>query len=85
MKRLLKEGNPTFSLEDFSFSAHADFWNAFLKSAGGEDEAEVRKARPTISARLQFSYGKDEPLGPLGEFVVDIDPDCTDVRRASLG
>lgn len=78
MKRLLGDGNPSFWLEDFSFSTHQNFWNAFVAAARGADELDVRKDLPTIEIHLSFSYDNGEALGTLSEFVIDLDPDCTE-------
>lgn len=78
MKRLLEDGCPSFRLEDFSFGTHQAFWNALSAAALGADETEVRKAVPTIEVRLTFEYEADEGLGTLSEFIIDLDPDCTE-------
>ena len=78
MKRLLTEGNVTFRLEDFSFVTHQRFWDAFVAAAGGATEPEVRAILPSIEIRLTFAYETDEPLGVLSDFVVDLNPDCTE-------
>jgi len=78
LKRLLSEKSAHFRLEDFSFAAHEEFWNAFLAYSNGDDEPAVRGIIPTIDIRLTFSYGKSEQLGQLSEAVIDLDPDCTD-------
>ena len=78
MKRFLAEGSPSFRLEDFSFLSHANLWDAFIRFTKGEEETEIRKVLPSIEARLTFSYDKTEPFGTLGEFVVDLNPDCVE-------
>jgi len=78
MKRLLSENNPTFGLEDFSLGAHEDFLTAFVALAGGQLEPEVRQLVPAIEIRLTFSYEKNEPLNLLADFIVDLNPDCTE-------
>lgn len=79
LKRLLEDNSASFRLEDFSFGTHEEFWDA-LDAAGkeGADEAEVRKVLPSIEVRLMFEYRVDEDLGVLSEFVIDLDPDCTE-------
>src|SRR4029077_10148547 len=43
------------------------------------DESKIRAALPAIEARLTLSYEKTTPsLGPLSEFIVDLNTDCTD-------
>jgi putative ATP-dependent endonuclease of the OLD family len=78
MKRLLTEGPSTFRLEDFSFAAHEGFWKAFLAASGGASDEEVRKHLPTIEIRLTFAYDTTEILGPLSQFIIDLNVDCTD-------
>ena len=65
-------------LEDFSFATHQSFWNAFVVAAQGADEPDVRKALPTIEIQLTFGYEAGEALGTLNEFVIDLDPACTE-------
>lgn len=79
MKRLLADSNPSFRLEDFSFASHQSFWTAFLAAAQGIDETDVRKALPTIEIQLTFDYEIGEALGTLNEFIIDLDPACTEV------
>lgn len=78
MKRLLSENNPTFLLEDFSLGVHKGFLDAFTAFLSGDAEPEIRKLLPTIEIKLTFSYAKDEILGLLADFIVDLDPDCTE-------
>jgi putative ATP-dependent endonuclease of OLD family len=78
MRRLLEEGSPTFRLEDFSFGTHQAFWGALNSSLQGADDDVVRQALPTIEIRLTFEYKIDEALGTLSEFVIDLDPNCTE-------
>ncbi len=78
IKRLLSENNPTFLLEDFSLGVHIGFLNAFSALRAGDAEPDIRKLLPTIEIKLTFSYAKDETLGPLAEFVIDLNPDCTE-------
>ena len=78
MKRLLEDSRASFQLEDFSFGTHQEFWAAFVAAAKGADESEVRKALPNIEIQLTFDYETGEPLGTLSEFVIDLDPACTE-------
>lgn len=86
--RVLRENNPSFRLEDFACASHICFWNAFLKHHAGEEANDVRAALPSIEVRLRFRYGVGEELGTLGDFVVDLDPNCAEalvVMRYSIG
>lgn len=78
MRRLLEEGSPTFRLEDFSFGSHQAFWDALNSFLQGADDDVVRQTLPTIEIQLIFEYTIDEELGPLSEFVIDLNPDCTE-------
>lgn len=79
MRRLLEDGSPTFRLEDFSFGTHQAFWDALNSFLQGADDDVVRQNLPTIEIRLTFEYKVDEPLGSLSDFVIDLDPNCTEV------
>jgi hypothetical protein len=65
-------------LEDFSFGCHQNFWDGFVAANGGVVEPDVRKLLPSIEIRLTFAYEIGEPLGLLGDFIVDVDPACTE-------
>ncbi|MGC4098970.1 MAG: AAA family ATPase [Nitrospira sp.] len=78
-RRLLSEDLPKFNLEDFSLSVHEQFWVAFMLKQTGNNEAEIREALPVIEIKLTLSYDKNTiSLGPLSDFIIDLDPDCTD-------
>ncbi len=78
-RRLLTENTPSFRFEDFSLSAHEDFWRAFLLKRKGEPEDKIRQALPIIEVRLTVTYGKnDSDLGLLSEFIIDLNPDCSE-------
>lgn len=76
-KCLLSEGTPSFLLEDFSLSCHEAFWEGFVLRGQNRTDAEVQVAVPKIKIRLRVKYDKAMPdLGPLSEFVVDLNEDC---------
>ncbi len=78
-RRLLSESTPKFRLEDFSLSTHEQFWKAFVFKTEGCEEEKVRAALPTIEVKLTISYDKkDSVLGPLSDFIIDLNPDCTE-------
>lgn len=78
-RRLLQDKSPTFQLEDFSLASHEEFWSAFLLFTKGGEQDKIRAALPVIEVRLTVSYEKGTPsLGPLSEFIIDLNPDCTD-------
>lgn len=73
-RRLLGGNTPVFQLEDFSLGLHDKFWEAF--SSRGKSDQEIRELLPIIKIQLSFSYKPDEDLGPLTDFVIDLDPSC---------
>lgn len=77
-RRFLAETSPTFYLEDFSLGVHEQFWTAYNLKQNGKDEAEIRKALPVIDVEITFSYDKNTALGPLSDFVIDLNPDCAE-------
>jgi putative ATP-dependent endonuclease of OLD family len=78
-ENLLSESSPSFLLEDFSLSAHEAFWNAFVLRGENKPDEEVRAALPAIEIKLTVKYQKGaNELGPLSDFIVELNPDCTD-------
>jgi putative ATP-dependent endonuclease of the OLD family len=81
-RRLLGEGERTpvlFHLEDFSCAVHPLFLSAYQLHYSAAEPAIVRAALPAIEVRLTVSYaGDDTGLGALGDFIVDLDPACTE-------
>lgn len=78
-KRLLSDSPPKFSIEDFSLSAHEQFWKAFVLKNQNCDKNEVRNALPIIEVRLTIKYDeKTASFGPLGDFIIDLNLDCTE-------
>ena len=76
-RRLLEDTTPSFRLEDFSLSAHEDFWKAFRAKQDSKSEDEIRKLFPTIEAKLTIAYEKGAAnLGVLGDCIIDLDPNC---------
>ncbi len=78
-RRLLSEEAPKFILEDFSLSVHEQFWNAFLLKQKNTDQVKIREMLPFIEIKLTLNYEKSATiLGPLSDFIIDLDPSCTD-------
>ncbi len=78
-RRLLSDKAPSFSLEDFSISSIAGFRNALAKKLEGAEEAEIMAAIPAIELYVTISYeASSGDFGPLSEFIIDLDPECTD-------
>src|SRR5690625_2775345 len=63
-------------LEDFSAARRKDFLTARQLKLEGKDEAKIIAALPVITATIFVSYERDEKLGALAPFVIDLDPDC---------
>ncbi len=79
IRRFLTDQNPRFQIEDFSNASYDGFCEALkAKNAGGQDH-EVRPLIPSIELRLLFRYDLDQPeLGPLSDFVINLDPNCNE-------
>lgn len=79
MRRLLTDSAATFQLEDFSSACYDDFCRALdARNHDAEDDA-VRALIPAIEVRLKCRYDAAGPeFGPLGPFIIDLDPHCTD-------
>ena len=76
-RRLLAEPTPSFRLEDFSLSAHDDFWKAFRAQQDAKPEDEIRGLLPMVEAKLTVAYEKAVAnLGVLGDCIIDLDPAC---------
>lgn len=77
-RRLFASGQPAFKLEDFSLSAYESFWSAFVLKVKGAEEELIREALPVIEVHLTINYSADvENLGPIADFVVDLDATST--------
>ena len=79
-RRLLDEKAPRFKLEDFSLGVYEQFWDAYELQRMGSEEADIRQALPIISTTLTVEYGNDEDLGPLADFVIDLNEECTSAQ-----
>ena len=77
--RFLIDQNPKFQIEDFSNASYDRFCNALQAKNAGQDDDEVRALIPSIELRIFFRYDPAQPdLGPLSDFVIDLDPDCNE-------
>jgi len=79
-RRLLDDKALRFKLEDFSLGVHEQFWGAYKLYVMGKEEADVRQALPIISTTLTVEYRIDEDLGPLADFVIDLNEECTSAQ-----
>ena len=77
IRRFLDDRSPTFRIEDFSNASYDSFCEALEAKNAGKPDDEVRALIPSIELRLLFHYDPDQPeLGPLSDFIIDLDPDC---------
>lgn len=74
IRRFLEDTSPTFQIEDFSSASYDTFCEALKAKNEGKDDVEVRQLIPSIELRLFVRYDNTLPLGPLSEFVIDLDP-----------
>lgn len=74
IRRFLENTNPIFQIEDFSNASYDGFCAALKAKNDGGDDVEVRQLIPSIELRLFFRYDSTLPLGPLSEFVIDLEP-----------
>ncbi|MGW2919296.1 AAA family ATPase [Streptomyces angustmyceticus] len=66
-------------LEDFSADCYEEFLAAHRLFASGEAD-HARDTVPAVTLTLHIAYDKDcGQYGPLAPFVVDLDPDCSEV------
>ena len=78
IRKFLSERS-TFAIEDFSSACYDDFCAAHRAYQEGADVEEVRALVPSIDLRLHVSFDPTVPeFGPLREFVIDADDNCTE-------
>ncbi|MFH0782003.1 MAG: AAA family ATPase, partial [Pseudomonadota bacterium] len=79
IRRFLLEQSPKFQIEDFSITSYDRFCDALKAKNANKDDDVVRALIPSIELRIFFRYDSTKPnLGPLSEFVIDLDPDCNE-------
>lgn len=74
IRRFLTDAKPTFQIEDFSSASYDGFCEALKARTDGKEDIEVRQLIPSIELRLFFCYDNALPLGPLSDFVIDLNP-----------
>ena len=68
-----------FEIEDFSSACYDKFCAAHRAHLKGVDVEEVRALVPSIDLRIHVSFDPTIPeFGPLREFVIDTDVNCTE-------
>lgn len=75
-RRLLAANSPGFKLEDFSLRTHDRFREAWDLYQKNEEEDAIRDVIPEITITLYIDYGVNEALGPLSDFIVDLNEEC---------
>ncbi len=79
IRRFLADHSPKFQIEDFSNTSYDGFCRALKAKKTGRQDDEVRTLIPYIELRLLFLYDPELPeLGPLSDFIVDLDPECNE-------
>lgn len=79
IRRFLVDQNPKFQIEDFSNASYDGFCDALTAKNEGQADDKIRALIPSIELRLLFRYDPEQPdLGPLSDFVIDLDPDCNE-------
>lgn len=79
IRRFLVDQSPRFQIEDFSNTSYDGFLEALVAKNEGRHDDEVRALIPYIELRLLFRYDSEQSnLGPLSDFVIDLDPDCNE-------
>jgi energy-coupling factor transporter ATP-binding protein EcfA2 len=78
IRKFLSERS-TFEIEDFSSACYDKFCAAHRAHLKGADVEEVRALVPSIDLRLHVSFDPTvSEFGPLREFVIDTDDNCTE-------
>ena len=79
IRRFLLDPSPTFQIEDFSFGCYDGFSQALQAKNSDKEDDDIRALIPSIELRILFRYDPTQPeLGPLSDFVIDLDPDCNE-------
>lgn len=82
--RVLLGSKGNFRFEDFSLSCLDGFIEAHRLFVEGRELRDIRAVLPEISATLTISYEENEDLGALGDFVIDLDPNCNEAQVTVL-
>ncbi|WP_343741638.1 ATP-dependent endonuclease [Herbaspirillum huttiense] len=78
IRKFLSERS-TFEIEDFSSACYDQFCEAHREYLEGTDVERVRAIVPSIELRLHVEYDPKIPsFGPLSQFILDDDDDCTE-------
>jgi len=76
-RRLMGRDVPHFKLEDFSLNVHDRFWDAYELMENSAEDDEIRDILPSIVVQLTIEYGDSTEYGPLSNFIINLDSECT--------
>ena len=76
LQRFTSDKRIPFKIQDFSTACYDEFCQALACWQTDADEGKTRRLLPYIELRLFVEYDPGQPLGSLGEFVIDLDMDC---------
>jgi len=77
IRRFTSDKSATFQIQDFSSECYDEFCAAFKAKKDGKEDHDIRALLPFIELCMFFRYDPAQPqLGPLGEFIIDLDMDC---------
>jgi hypothetical protein len=80
-RRMLSEKAIGFRLEDFSLGSHEDFWRSGQAFSDSQPVQECLAHLPMIKVALDITYDVASPdLGPIGDCIIDLNPECTHAR-----
>ncbi|MEU0250324.1 ATP-dependent endonuclease [Streptomyces sp. NPDC006235] len=78
-KLFLTKKDSVLRIEDFSAECYAEFLDAHRLYVAGEKE-QARGRIPKVTLTLHIAYDANcGQYGPLASFIVDLDPDCSEV------
>ncbi len=79
IRRFLLDPTPKFQIEDFSIACYDRFCEALQAKHSAKEDHDIRALIPSIELRILFRYDPAQPeLGPLSDFVINLDPDCNE-------
>ncbi len=78
IRRFLDDTNPRFQIEDFSSACYGRFCEALDAKNAGKSDDDICNLIPSIELHLYFQYDITKPLGPLSDFIIDINMDCNE-------
>lgn len=81
IRRFIHDKQAQFKLEDFTLCTHDRFLQSRDLWLRSKNEESVRELLPTIELEIAIEYeSTSEDYGPLSEFIIDLDPDSSEVK-----